>query len=314
MRSLCTLLLSLLLGASVASAQEVEMTALWPNGDESSWEYEQTFTEDLWGFPEIVVNEARLYFDGYDTVPGGIEVQNLEVEISSAPRVAPSARYSGLIADPPSTIADPFLRTLWRCRPDLREAIEQRFGSPLPALNPPGFYQILLGEAAYRKTVDEVAAYRRDQEAMISWLWLVSDLTIGNTFELQLVPDLADDVWLYGTIAAWEDVSVPAGLFEDCLRVDYLIEYGEIVCTDEFGSESGAFRSETFGHVHYAPSVGPIESFETWIPVSEMVWGECPILDEHIGEPYSEGSLRYTGGFPVPVEKSSWGALRIAYR
>jgi hypothetical protein len=291
------------------------MSALWPNPDGWSWEYEQSFTENLWGFPEVVVNQARLYFDGYSSVPGGIEVQNLEVEISAPPARIAADKSGGLISKPPNTIREPFLRTLWRARPDLRVAIENRSGSAaLPNLNPPGFYQVLLGEAAYRKSETEIAAYRRDQVAMMSWLWLVSDLTIGNTFELQLVPDLADDVWLYGTIAAWEDVSVPAGFFEDCLRVDYRIDYGESICTDENGNETGAFRSETYGHIHYAPDVGPIESFETWIPISELIWGECPPGQEHIGEPFSEGTLQYTGGSPVPVVSTTWGSLRIGYR
>ncbi len=38
----------------------------------------------------------------------------------------------------------------------------------------------------------------------------------------------------------WEDVTVPAGYFSLCLPVDYRIDYGESIGTDEYGKELGA--------------------------------------------------------------------------
>lgn len=304
-----------------SAAAETDMSSLWPNADGHSWEYRQTYNENLWYDPETTVNQARLYFNGYDTVPGGIEVQNLEVAVLPPPAAkslsstAPRAKRQFAVAAPAS-IQNPFLRTLWQVRADLRDAIEKKAADPDDIVpDRPGFYQILLHEAAYKKTEENIGAYRRDQNAMMSWLWLVEDLTVGSSFELQLVPDLADDAWLYGTIAAWEDVEVPAGEFSDCLRVDYLISYGESICTDIDGHETGGFTSETRGFIHYAPDVGPINTYEEFIPITEIIWGECDdYFSQHIGEVAASGSLQLTSDDPVLTEQASWGSMKGAYR
>lgn len=287
------------------------MSALWPNADGTGWIYQQTYSEADWCGDIQASNEARFYFDGADVVPGGIVVQNLKVEVHGT---APS----GFAIDAPSAVrGDPFYRTLWRARPDLREKIRAEAASGKIAPWPDStFYLNLLHEAAYRKSDEDIAAYRRDQVAMKSWLWLESDLTIGHGFRIQLVPDLADDVWLYGTNAAWEDVEVPAGSFAGCLRVDYRIDYGEGVCTDETGTETGRFRSETRGWVHYAPDVGPLDCHEEFVPITEIIQGKCPFgdLGEHVGEICTTGDLRLLEIQPVPTRPTSWGRIRRDFR
>ncbi len=108
-------ILVVILGLSLASsvAAETDMSSLWPNADGLSLEYEQTYTEYLRGDTETTVNQARFFFDGYDTVPGGIEAQNLEVEILPPPIVGsflsvPSCtnRHSAMVA-PSRFLSDP---------------------------------------------------------------------------------------------------------------------------------------------------------------------------------------------------------------
>jgi hypothetical protein len=293
--------LSLLIVLNLGSARpQVEMIALWPNDDGLSWEYLQTYETAPWAGGEMVENQAIFTFNGEGVVPGGIEVQNLDVEVIGA---------GGPVGFGPS--GDSIVRGAWLARPGLRGAIGSLFHSGAGAGQPPGFFQTFLHEAAYRKTDEEIADWDRNVEETRAWLWLVSDLTIGSEFQLQLVPHISDDVWLYGTMAAWEDVKVPAGVFEGCLRVDYRVDWGESICTDEMGNPTGAFTAETVGFVHYAPDVGPIQSYEEYTPLKEILWGECsPGPPE--GEVQSWGGLKLTAG-PVGVEAETWGRIKARF-
>ncbi|MEO5616891.1 MAG: hypothetical protein ABIS67_03895, partial [Candidatus Eisenbacteria bacterium] len=142
-----------------------------------------------------------------------------------------------------------------------------------------------------------------------SWQWLISNLTVGSTFVLQLVPDLSSNVFLHGTVAAVESATVPAGTFPGCVRVDYLIDYGASNCTDSNGNVTGTSRGETRGYVHYAPDVGPVQSFEEYIPVAELT-GSC-------GSPVGAVAARTTmrlASPAVPALPTSWGRVKAIYR
>ncbi|MEO5617727.1 MAG: hypothetical protein ABIS67_08145, partial [Candidatus Eisenbacteria bacterium] len=218
------------------------MNQLWPNDDGRAWRYDQRhqrFGVD----PLLVDNQVRLLFEGPTVAPDGINAQYLRHELLSG-SVAPA-----LLA---GDIADPFLRNLWSARPDLRVKIRASLdGTPCPAFAPAGAYAVLLnGEFAFLKTATEVAAWRCNLANTRSWRWLISNLTIGSTFALQLIPDLSSDVFLHGTVAAVESATGPAGTFPGCVRVDYLIDYGASNCTDSNGNVTGTSRGETRGYVH----------------------------------------------------------------
>jgi hypothetical protein len=206
------------------------------------------------------------------------------------------------------TILDPLMRAVWIARPDLRARIEQAADEwPCPDTHPSGGYALLLGgEFAWLRTATDVSAWRCNLANTRSWQWLSSDLAIGSTFTLQLVPDLATDVFLHGTVAAIEPSSVPAGTFQDCVRVDYVIDYGLSECRDQSGNPIGTFRSETRGFVRFAPDVGPVESSEQFIPNAE---GNCG----PIGQPVSLVTMKLSS-LPTPVRKTSWGKLKLVYR
>lgn len=286
---------------TVTTAQE--MGSYWPSEDGRSWQYDQHYDsfDDL---DPPIDNQVRIFFDGGTVAPTAIAAQLLREEV-----VAGRVPATGLAA----SIPDPFMRALWTARPDLRERIQRAVeGSPCPVSGSFASLALLLGgDFAYVKTVDEVAAWRCNLADTRSWLWLVSNLTIGNTFTLQLIPDLASDVFLEGTIAQVEDVTVPAGTYVDCLRVDYRIDYGISECTDSEGNASGSFHSETRGSVHYAPDVGPVDSYEAFVRYAEAV-GDCAPPGE-VGQVKSVASLRLSAA-PVPVHATTWGRIKAAYR
>jgi len=279
------------------------MDALWPNEDGLAWTYAQHYENH--SSPQVVDNRTRLRFDGAAVAPNGIEAQYLRQElIGSAPVAIAVAVESGL--------TDPFLQHLWIARPDLRQRIvEKAAGGSCPTSAPSGSYAVLLtGELAYRKTPDEIAAWRCNTVDTRSWLWLAADLTPGSEFTLQLVPDLAGDVFLHGTVAGVEAVTVPAGTFGSSVRVDYVIDYGRAECTDEFGNPTGSYRSETRGYIHYAPGVGPVQSYEEFIPVVEQT-GNCGTGP--VGERASLASMALESA-TTPARRSTWGQIKTAYR
>ena len=285
--------------AAPATAQPT-MDELWPNQDGLSWTYEQRFEDFV--KPLLVENRTRIFLDGTVTAAGGILAQYLRQELVSGPAIE--------LAEP--ALADPFLRQLWAARPDLRSKILERgMDADCPDARAPGSYGVLFnGELAYLKSAKEVAAWRCNLASTRSWLWLVSDITLGNTFTLQLVPDLASNVFLHGEIAAVEPVTVPAGMFKHCVRVDYVVDYGSSVCTDDSGKPLGAFRSETRGYIHYAPGVGPVQSFEEFIEHAVLI-GTCTGLPE--GEPATRVTMRMDTT-PTPVRRASWGQIKAVYR
>ena len=286
-----------------SSGPSITMDSLWPNDDGRSWSYDQHY-ESFGPVPEVVDNQIRLVLDGSTVAPDAINAQYLRQQLVSGP-----ALRSKLAGVP----ADPFLRQLWIARPDLRGRIQLALSeSPCPQNAPSGSYSVLLsGEFAFLKTANEVAAWRCNLPNTRSWQWLVSNLTIGNSFTLQLIPDLASDVYLHGTIAAIESATVPAGTFASCVRVDYVIDYGTSACVDSAGNVFGTFRSETRGAIHYAPGVGPIQSHEEFIPYAQ-VNGSCVDPGE-VGNVASATSLQLNSQ-PVPVRRTSWARVKQSYR
>ena len=292
---------SILLAAS-ATAQTPTMDELWPNDDGRSWTYAQHY--ENFEQPQVIDSDTRIFFDGTTVAPGDIQAQYLRQQpIGTA---ATATAFT-------SALRDPFLRHLWTARPDLRDKIlRAAMDAPCPGTGPQGALGVLRqGELAYRKTADEIAAWRCNRADTRSWLWLVSDLTLGNTFTLQLIPDVVNDVFLHGTIAAIEPVTVAGGTFAGCVRVDYVIDYGTSECADIGGHITGVYRSETRGYIDYAPGVGPVKSHEDFILYAELN-GDCGSVI-HVGDPAWEVSLQLSS-LPTPVRRSTWGRLKAAFR
>lgn len=288
--------------APPAISQSPTMDSLWPNDNGNSWTYTQRY-ESFDTNPQVVVNRVRMFFDGTTVAPSGIQAQYLREELigGASPAIALEA-----------TVPGPLLQRLWVARPDLRTKILRAVNdSPCPIDAPSYIHALLLGgEFAYRKTAGEIAAWRCNLANTRSWLWLVSDLTIGNTFTLQLVPDLASDIFLRGTIASIETANEPAGAFDNCVRVDYVVDYGTSVCVDQDGNPLGTSRSQTAGHVHYAPFVGPVESLEEFTIVEAT--GSCAAPGD-VGRVLARTSLNLADP-PVPVRPTRWGSLKALYR
>jgi len=296
---------ALLLLAAAVSAQTPTMDALWPNDDGRSWVYTQHYQNFV--PPQIIDSNTRIFLDGSITAPFDIQAQYLRQQPATV-EIGPA-----LLA---SEIRDPFLRHVWVARPDLRGKLLRATaagGATCPDIGPIGAYGVLLqGELAYRKTVDEVAAWRCNLADTRAWQWLVSDLTPGNTFTLQLIPDITSDVFLHGTIGPIESVTVPAGTYASCQRIDYVIDYGPSECRDQDGNVTGTYRSETHGYIDYAPGVGPVKTSEDFIQYVNLV-GSCGSVTQG-GETTWHVSLQLNSVATTPVRRFTWGRLKTVYR
>jgi len=301
--ALAATLLALLVSAPApASAQPAPMAVYWPHEDGRTWFYDQHAEWPL----GTVDNVALLRFEGTTVAPGGIAAQVLTGSVAPLPSASTT-----LAVEFPTAVRSPLLRRLWIARPDLRTGILRAAtaaAAPCPTDAIEGWEGILLsGGFAWVQTASEIGAWRCDVPNTQSWRWLISNLSPGSWSSLQLIPDIADDVSLRLVVLGLEDVTVPAGTFQDCLHVDYVVDYGTSQCVDQEGNPLGTMRHETRGFIRYAPGVGPIESFEEFMVVEAT--GSCP----QPSGPLGHVSLKLNAP-SVPARASSWGRIKSAYR
>jgi hypothetical protein len=298
MRHAITLAAATFLGAGLACAQPT-MESLWPNDDGMRWEYLfHVFDHD--GDIDFT-SPAHLQFAGAITTPGG-EAQVLLAEHDDIPWPARSA--------PPAL--PPLLAAVWRARPDLREGIARLAPGSVRQTWQPN----LLHGGPFMMNADRVIMW---QEIWThpTWLYLEDEIAPGATFSMQLVPEIADDIWLYGTVAELDaTVATPVGVFDDAVKVDYLVDFGIQIVTDEGGEIIGEVESEISGHVHYAPQVGPVELLEEYYPFLSIDCGgeDCPPeWVDMLGVVEVTYTLSLTR-LPVANEPATWGAVKSIYR
>lgn len=299
-----TLLACLILCSAsfAATASAVTLADYWPHEDGRQWIYDIHY-EEYFGGGSSEDSQGRLYFDGTTTAPTGIAAQWLNSEVASPPALV--LERAGV----PASIADPLLRRVWLARPDLRAKIAQAsVDQPCHAEGTPGWWALLIhGGTAYVQSTTEIGAWRCDLSDTRAWLWLTSDLTPGATSVVQLLPDLASDLFLHVTVGPLETVTVPAGNFANCLRVDYVVDYGVSQCTGPGGEPLGTMHSTTEGYVHYAPGVGPVDSFEEF--KTEAVDPGCP---DPMGTIASFALELHEPS--VPAVPATWGGVKATYR
>lgn len=305
-------------------AQAAPMTVYWPNGDGRSWTYEQTYEEFYFGNVHAQ-NTLRLFFDGVTVAPVGIPAQVLDAEVvlgatgwsATAASDLPDYSRDGMGGSrAPAFFDRAFDRALWTARPDLRAVLSKRRSATglgrCPEDAVAGAYlNVLDAPFAFVKDEFEVGAWRCNADNTQAWLWMTNELSLGGSFTIALIPDIASDVFLHGSVGAFEDVTVPLGTFSDCLRMDYRIDYGSASCVDDGGAPTGTSRLETHGYVYYAPRVGPVQAFEELIIVEAT--GSCAPFDDLVGEVLARGSMDLVETSPVPAHHTTWGRVKAVF-
>jgi hypothetical protein len=246
---------------------------IWPNPDSASWTYNHAMTAwdgewTLYPTPEDVPDEPvpdwnevftyfetnippaatmtetgsmTLTFDGMTTTEAGVTAQNLvqEIIIGAGTGRSPASRE-------------------WlfnRTRP-LGAGVGSPDRSPMVNEGP-----IFLHGGAWEKSSSGIVMYGPfDQDP--AWRYLTSNLRVGSSFSLQLLPGIAPNAYLHGTVYRQISAETELGTFKKALDCLYIVDYGITAVTDLQGEIMGYVRNMALGRVIYAPTVGPVYSYE----------------------------------------------------
>jgi hypothetical protein len=117
---------------------------------------------------------------------------------------------------------------------------------------------IFLNGNAWERTADRIQRYD-EFDTRPSWVYLESDLAPGHEFTFPIVGPFYEDTFVDARILPSGDVVTPAGSFH-AVECVYLVDLGVIEMRDPFGNRYR--RNSFYGAVAYAPSIGPVASYE----------------------------------------------------
>ncbi len=269
---------------------ESTLTNIWPHEDGNLWTYdlsesyisghELDFYDNIEDVPEFVFDDLyvrllepadvdstsqgtyQLEFDGMVTTDSGVTAQYLVETVSD------DQYQSSGIALRKSDADVNLLLNIMRARPDLSDKItivlrekglsESKIMSLHTfSLSPPLF----LGGYAWEQNDDSIHSYG-DGDIDISWIYLEEDFSAGHSFVIQLVPGLANDIFLHGKITSVHPVEVDGVTYVNSVDCFYAIDFGVQVVTDEGGDPIGYIRTEHYGIITYVPEIGPVSCRE----------------------------------------------------
>ena len=269
------LIVCLVAGCDDDSPQAFDATIdeLWPNEDGRWWEYDLHVAEsetDLGDLkdPDIplpsVQQMSQLVADlAHDGQPTS-EDYLLRTSFSGMLTTSSGATGQALVEELEDVesnkasicSANPIQDLIWSMRPDLRERLPEPAKVGSGDNNPYG-----LTGYCWTKTETYIGGYG-DLNADLSWLYLKAPLRTGSTFTMQLVPDIADNIWLHGLIErqlAWTQGETT---YPRVVEIFLLIDLGVQVMTDDQGNATEMERSWACSRTVYAPGVGPVYTRE----------------------------------------------------
>lgn len=286
----------LLLIPLAAFASEDPLAELWPAAEGLRFDYDYAYSSFMYG--ESAAGPAFLEFTAPTTVPDGA-AWLLE---GSTPAPIPRGDV------PPPGL----MRYLWTSRPDLRARLEGLAPTRDREWSPYFLHTGIFRDAGMRLEMWQPGWNHS------TWTYMVAPPVVGMSFTHQLVPELADDIYLHGVITDTNaQADTPAGIFENCVVVTYLIDMGVSEITDESGEVVGTMHGEVAGHVAFAPMVGPVELLEQHTP---FVWVDCGDAPCHEGIPaWSVGQVGAVhtlmlSQMPVGNENRTWSDVKAMFR
>ena len=208
----------------------------------------------------------RLEFAGDTTSSQGVTGQNLRELLSFGGSRGAPAR--------PRVPRDPLLARVYLARPDLRTGIERQLGAdrsfalvPAAGESPLGSgcfgypCPMLIHGGVWRKTDEWIVAYA-DLDTLPAWRFLEADLSVGHEFTHQLIPLLADNMFLHCRVIGDRRVKTEICAFKRALDCIYLVDYGVTRMQGPEPEAQGYYRVFDYGRVLYVATVGPVYVYE----------------------------------------------------
>jgi hypothetical protein len=171
----------------------------------------------------------------------------------------------------------------------------------------------LIHDGYFMKGAESIQMWQPDWDHP-TWTYVTSALSVGAEFTHQLVPELADDIFLHGTVSSIDDaVTTPAGNFTGAVRMTYVIDYGISEVVNESAELLARVHSETNGTVHFVPGIGPVDLHEVYTGLAsvECLVADCSSLSDLFPDETQDLALT---SYPTPVEARSWGEVKTLYR
>jgi len=269
------LIVCLVAGCDDDSPQVFDTTIdeLWPNDNGRWWEYDLHIAEsdtDLGDLkdPDIplpsVQQMSRLVVDlAHDGSPTS-EDYLLRTSFAGTRTTMSGATGQALVEEfedvgskkTDARTADPILDLIWSMRPDLRSRLPEPDKVGSGDRGPAG-----LTGYCWTKTETYIGGYG-DLNADLSWLYLKAPLRASATFTMQLVPDIADNIWLHGLIERQLTWTQGETAYPRAVEVFLLIDLGAQIATDDQGNTMQLDRSWVCSRTVYAPGVGPVYTHE----------------------------------------------------
>jgi hypothetical protein len=279
--------------------------SLWPNPDGTRWTFRVEYVE-------TAAPEQSFVTQGYMQLAGQVMTPGGPAQVLLATHPVPVAKAT-THASAPSQLP-PLLAQVWRARPDLRAKLAAYAGR---TAGDPDWYPLLLHDGYFMKGASHIQMWQPGFDHP-TWTYLTDDLMPGAEFTQQLVPELADNVFLHGTVESIDtDVQTQAGTLHHAVRMGYRIDYGLAPYTDMDGHAFGLVRSETRGHVHYVPQLGPVELLEEFVPVAEWqcVGEVCPPTDVTNRQGQVAAAVRLSLiSSTVAVREHTWSEVKSLFR
>ena len=217
----------------------------------------------------------RFAFDGLTTTDPGVTGQNVIATVFTDPWTKVLDTGIDPSLDPEATlVTDGFellLQRVAQARPDLRPKIADTYGVIWEPQDRFEKAEIPFGPLFLPGSGGGIGAWKKNDLGIYaygiwntdpSWIYLEANLSVGHGFQLQLIPNLASDIFLYGQIFKQGSFTTGGLEFYNCVECMYVIDMGFMDVTDVQGNLLGQVHTWCYGLIVYAPGVGPIFSIE----------------------------------------------------
>ncbi|MFH1311648.1 MAG: hypothetical protein ABIJ00_00320 [Candidatus Eisenbacteria bacterium] len=239
---------------------------IWPNEDQATWTYD--YVHRWWDSPGFTI------YDDIDSVPPAPSLDDIAALLDAHPiGDSPQSeegiyrlKFDGDTTTGPGVTAQNLTRMLvtedcfdlLASEPAPRGAFLERFSPALTdTFDVLPDYPMFLRGGAWEKTGEAIVAYGAI-DTLPNWKFLEANLAVGHEFTFEII---SGGPLLHCRILRRLDFESGIGVLEKAIECLYMVDSGVLTFASEYGP-IGWTRFFDYGIVVYAPTVGPVYSYE----------------------------------------------------